>query len=124
MSPIWDEMNISHTVDDAIEFIKFRYFRSSYYEAQMKMLKRDVPKENIFVYKFEDMVKNPKQCLNKCFKFMGVKKVEVPEATKNPTVRKKGEDKLKPSTRQFIQNNLVDDIAYYNFVQSGEKYCF
>jgi len=124
LAPTFRDLGISHTEQDAIEFIKFRYVRSSNYDSQMRMLKRDVNLENIFVYKFEDMVEDPQLCMSKIFNFMGVDEFEVPAVPKNKTIRKPGENKINESVRQLLHGVLDRDIAYYSSVESGKPHCF
>ena len=85
----------------------YHYIQKGFYSVQLKRYYNLFPKENIKVYLFEDVVKNPKETLKDIFKFLNVdENIEI-DVSKKSNVS---------GTPKGILGFILKKMRYYNLM--------
>ena len=85
----------------------YHYIQKGFYSVQLKRYYNLFPKENIKVYLFEDVVKNPKETLKDIFKFLNVdENIEIDTSKKSNV----------SGTPKGILGFILKKMRYYNLM--------
>jgi len=85
----------------------YHYIEKGYYSVQLKRYYNIFPKENIKVYLFEDVVKNPKETLKDIFKFLNIdENIEVDTSKKSNV----------SGTPKGVMGYILKKMRYYNLM--------
>lgn len=85
----------------------YHYIQKGFYSVQLKRYYNLFPKENIKVYLFEDVVKNPKETLKDIFKFLNVdENIEIDSSKKSNV----------SGTPKGILGFILKKMRYYNLM--------
>ncbi|MBT3417167.1 MAG: sulfotransferase [Flavobacteriales bacterium] len=85
----------------------YHYIEKGYYSVQLKRYYNIFPKENIKVYLFEDVVKNPNETLKDIFKFLNVdENIEVDTSKKSNV----------SGTPKGVMGYILKKMRYYNLM--------
>ena len=94
----------------------YHYIQKGFYSVQLKRYYNLFPKENIKVYLFEDVVKNPKETLKDIFKFLNVdENIEI-DVSKKSNVSGTPKGILGFTLKKMRYYNLMPKFAISNYL--------